>query len=224
MAFQREPIFWTSDTAADFNKQDRERLRRDAKGKLVVDRVPQRAHDGGGGYENPIRLKSARFIEVVKHCGTVVPITLTNGASHTDLNTTYASFQIRKGRHYGWFRVGSCPVALVGTNELGRDQVVDQSILNDEPCERGTFSDFVNTDVNLGPVTPGPCKHARAEIKARQAAHTARELERATAIKSDTDKLIEAQKEIQGQSTEALIELAKALAANQLGDKGGDKK
>lgn len=189
----REPIFWTS-TRPGYNQRDREIVRFE-NGKRIVEKVPQRGHQGD--YDNrriDRRCAAARWIHVVTHHGNAIRMVLTNGASHLDPNTEWGQYQRAKARYFGWYPVACCPLALVTTGDLRRDQIVNQAMLSERPCEHGTYSEA------------NRCKHNVAEQQARQVQHAADELERFKSYMDATQKQIEANRADVREQTAAITQ------------------
>lgn len=193
VAFNREPIFWTS-TVPGYNTADRQRSEmRD--GKRVTIRFPQSGHDGD--YENRSKAKGTRFLWMIDHHGFEAPIVLTCAAAHLNPHDGYGQGVMRKARHFGWFMPGQCPCALLTTGELKPDHIVDKSLLNATPCPPGTY-DFKRR-----------CKHSLSERAARAAQNKAIQDEREELMKSSGDRGIEATKAL----TEKLVEAVSSLPA-----------
>jgi hypothetical protein len=187
-----EAIFWTS-TTPGYNTKDRERDIVVA-GKRIKERFPQHGHVGS--YDSKKKAGGQRFVRVVRHDGHVVCLVLTNAAAHIDPSTPFGNYQRAKMRHYGWFPLGSCPLAMLATSQVTPEQFVNQAMLKEPPCTPGTYGENK------------PCPHCVAETTARQKAHTADEAERMASFKDPTEKLVEAGREqtqaIVGAITDAL--------------------
>jgi hypothetical protein len=195
--FEREPIFWTS-TRPGYNQRDREIVRFE-DGRRIVEKVPQRGHQGD--YENrktDSRCARARWLHVVTDKGNWIRMVLTNAAAHFDANTDWGQYQRAKARYFGWFPVWSCPLALLSTGELKRGQIVDRSLLEQKPCEPGSYSE------------QKPCPHCVSETDARRARHAADEVERYKNYVDATEKTISANRQDMREQTETL---AKAIAS-----------
>lgn len=197
--FSREPVFWTA-TVPHFNDQDRE-IRRVAEGEELIERVPQRAHAGTSEYDNPTRLNNQRWIHVIRHDGHRSRVVITNAAGHTDTFTPYAAYIGAKADYLGWLRVDCCPVQMLAAG-FDPKKLVDKSLIGQPSCVRGSFSE------------EQPCPHLLAEEKARQAKQAAKMEKAEKTYKSDTDKMIEANREIASKQNVAMIEaLEKVLNA-----------
>jgi hypothetical protein len=197
--FYREPIFWSS-TVPGYNTSDRERRSIGPDGREIVERVPQIGHQGD--YENKKVASGVRYIEVVRHEGHVVALCLTNAAAHLDPSTGWGQQQRGKAHHFGWFPIGLCPVALLGTGELQAHHVKDRSLLDAEPCKPGTYG------------RENRCPHNIAEQVARSKFWGMAEAERAKAYKDPTDRLIEANQQQQREFAQTLAEAIKANSGN----------
>lgn len=204
--FHREPTFYTTTNSEQigYNKPDRESVViRD--GQAVRERHPQAGHQGDYDEVHRMPGEGYRWITVVKSDGSVVNYVLTNGAADMNPNSEYALDRKQKARFHGWFRLGLCPVALLGAGEMHRGHFADRSLLDAQPCQPGAYS------------LDSPCKHARAEIEARRAKHAAVEAESAAAYenkqaaaqRAQTDAIVAAQQ----QQTEALVGAITAAVA-----------
>ena len=206
---EREPIFWTT-TQPGYNDRDRMRTRVDEEtGELVVERFPQRGHDGDYDDHKPAE-RGLRYVNMVRHEGHIVPVVLTNAAAHLDHTDSFGRYQIATARNHGWFCLDECPRALVATGTISERSIVDKSQHGEAPCDPGTYS------------ADRMCRHAQAELKARRARNVKLEANREQAHKNDTQKLIDAHRGdnqalidaliAQGSDTKALLEqLTKAL-------------
>jgi hypothetical protein len=183
--FERETIFWTS-TRPGYNDRDRQKVTF-VDGKRVVERVPQRGHQGD--YENRRPARGIRSVDVVRHDGHRVHCCVTNGAAHLDDNTEWAQYMRAKWRYFGWYPIGSCPLALVLTGTMRKSHFVDQSLLSERPCEHGTFS------------VDKPCKHALAEWRARQKQQAAVMDEVEKNFRDPNEKIVDATRE----QTQAIV-------------------
>lgn len=177
----REPIFWST-TQSGYNTKDRERDIVVA-GRRIKERFPQRGHDGDYEDKKLARHANQRFVRVVRHEGHITPLVLTNAAAHLDTNTDFAGYQKAKMRHFGWFALGMCPLALLAMGDLSTDHFADQSLVKQAPCAPRTYSEAE------------PCPHCKAETTARRALNAEIELERNASYKDSTEKLIDAQRE-----------------------------
>jgi hypothetical protein len=193
MAFDREPIFWTS-TRPGYNNVDRERVT-NVNGKRIVERVPQRGHQGD--YENRRLAKGQRYITAVRHEGHVVSVVMTNGAAHMDPNTEFGLYQKAKMAHLGWYPIGGCPLAALANGNMMPGHFTDQSLLKDVPCPPSSCSEAK------------PCRHAIAERDARRKENSEAAKEVESKFVDPTTRMIDANRE---QSTELANIIAKALA------------
>ena len=141
---EREAIFWTS-TSAGYNTRDREKSRMEG-GRKVVEKVPQRGHQGD--YESRRPARGVRYITVVRHEGHRVSLVLTSAAAHLDHNTPQGQYQLAKAKHHGWYQIGQCPCALLVTGGMLPEHFVDKKVAKDKPCEHGVYSGAK------------PCRHA----------------------------------------------------------------
>lgn len=211
--FHREPTFYTTTNSEQigYNKPDREGLIISG-GQSVRIRHPQAGHQGD--YDAVIRMRGEgyRYITIVKSDGSTVFYALTNGAADMNPNSEYAQDRKQKARFFGWFRLGQCPVALLGAGELNQEHFADSSLLSAQACQPGTHS------------LEKPCPHALAEIAARRAKHAARESESAEAF---ADKQAAAQRAQTEALTSAMAEQTNAIVgtlATALGGKSEDPK
>lgn len=197
MSIEREPIFWTS-TNAGANQRERERVRFEG-GEKIVERVPQRGHQGD--YEDKRPAKGVRSVRVVRIDGHSVDHHLTTAAAMLDPTTSMGQYQVAKMRHLGWFPIGRCPCALLTTGELQAGHIVDQKVAKDRPCDPGTYNE------------KKPCKHSLAEQLARQSLHGTKEAKRMAGFKDPTAQLVESSQAqtaaIVGAITDALGSKAK---------------
>lgn len=200
--FEREPIFWTS-TRPGYNQRDREIVRFE-NGRRIVEKVPQRGHQGD--YEQrrtDVRCARARWLHVVTHHGNWIRMVLTSAAAHMDPNTEWGQYQRAKARHFGWFPLWSCPIALLATGELKPEQLVDQSLVGAAPCAVGSYSE------------KQPCPHCLAETDARRARHAADEAERFKNYKDAGEKTIEANRADMREQTAAITTAITAALAGR---------
>lgn len=177
--FDREPIFWTS-TKPGYNTKDRERVRNE-NGRRIVERIPQRGHQGD--YENRRPAQGVRSVRVVCHDGNTVDSTLTSAAAHLDHTTPQGQYVMAKWRHFGWFPLGNCPLALLGVGQLQIGHFRDQSIVSESPCPPNSCN------------TANPCKHALAELAARRSAQRAEALEVESKYVDPTQKILDGQRD-----------------------------
>lgn len=177
----REPIFWTS-TQPGYNNADRESVRIGEDGELVKERFPQRGHDGDYDNKQPAR-RGTRFINMVNHGGHTVAVVLTSAAAALDPQTSFGQSQLAMVRFHGWYQPGECPIALVFGGTMGRNTILSKGILDDRPCEPGTYGD------------DRPCVHSLLEKKTRMERHEKKELARENAYKDPTARMIDASKE-----------------------------
>ena len=175
---------WTS-TRPEYNKADRERSHV-KNGRLVIERIPQTGSQGEYDNRQPIT-SVRRWLPMLNHGGHEVPVVFTNAAA--DLNNTgpFAQYQWAMTRAMGWFWIGACPVALASSGELRTHMVVDQAILDDQPCALGTYGET------------NPCKHVASERAARARQNAENEAAREQAYKTDTDRQIAAQRDMNAQ-------------------------
>lgn len=193
----REPIFWSS-TQPHSNDSDRMRDRM-VNGKRVREKVPQIGHDGD--YDRPKKAQNSRWATVVRHDGHTVFMVFTNAAAHLETSTTFAAYQKSKMRHFGWYALGDCPLALLATGALTKDHFVDQSILTQSPCERGTYG------------VDKPCPHCISERDARRKQHAADEAEKLASFRDASEKTVDAMQDqaaAMREQTKMLAEMAKA--------------
>ncbi len=196
----REPIFWTS-TTPNYNERDRMRVSV-VDGEQVVERVPQKGHQGDYDDRRPAR--GIRFFNVVRSDGHIAPLVLTNAAAHMDHTSPYGQHMTAKARFYGWFRPGACPCALLATGELGRNHIADKSIIGAQACQPGTYSE------------KEMCPHALAELAARRKRHEDRENAREANFRTKEDKILDGQR----QQTEALTKAMETVIAAREPRKG----
>lgn len=192
---EREPCFWTS-TRPGYNSKDRE-LVSFVDGKRIVERVPQRGHQGD--YEDRRPARGIRSVRTVRSDGHTVHMVLTNGAAHLDHTTQFGQYQNAKAEHLGWYPVGSCPLARLANGQLQPQHFRVQSMLKETPCAPKSYSE------------KSPCKHSIAEELARKAAWASGEMaELEHKFKNSSDKLAEAQRD----QTSALVgAITAAMAA-----------
>lgn len=129
-------------------------------GKVRYERKPLLAHQGDywGIIEHP-RARASRYVDVVRHDGHIVALVLTNASGDVGLieGSNYGAYMKAKARHFGWFPIGSCVLQCVAAGVIHRRDIVDETLLEVTPCERGT-------------VPAGGCSHTLAELAARRAA------------------------------------------------------
>lgn len=203
----REPIFWTG--PGSYSQRDREIVRH-VNGKRIVEKVPQRGHQGEPDNRTmDPRARANRWMHVCTDAGNWIRMVLTNAAAHTDVTTEWAQERRAKARYFGWFRIDTCPVALVAAGELERDKFIVQSMFDDRPCARGTYSE------------ESPCKHCVLETEARRAAKLEFERERDSSYKDPTERQIEANQAAVREQTAAITA---AIASGATGKKERDPK
>lgn len=147
-------------------------------GKRITEKVPQRGHLGD--YEERLAAPGLRYVTMIRHDGIEASIVLTNGAAHMDPNTAYGQYVKRKARFLGWFGTGECPCALVSNREISPDALMVEELRTAQPCAPGTYGGKA-----------GLCPHAKAEQKAREAAHSDVQLEKEEKMKGKEDKILE---------------------------------
>lgn len=208
--FVTEPTFWTTSNAPQigYNDADRTAVVVGEDGKRVQVRRPQGAHQGD--YENPRRLpvEGVRYVTTVRHDGHLVAYTITAGAADIDAHSEYARHRKLKARSLGWFFWGACPCALLRAGQMSPRHIVDESLLEAEPCQHGTYS------------LANPCPHARAERAARMAKQSQIEIERERSYRAKNDKLVEAQR----QQTEAIVKAQNDATQAIISQLAGGKK
>lgn len=160
-AFQREPIFWTS-TLPGYNDKDRTRVRFEG-GEQIVEKVPQRGHVGD--YENRRPAPGIRSVRVVRHDGHVVDSVLTSSAAQLDHTESQGQYIQAKWRHFGWFPLGNCPLALLSMGQIQPGHLRAKQIIGQTPCAHGSCNEKT------------PCMHALTELEARRTAQRARTAE-----------------------------------------------
>jgi hypothetical protein len=183
-------------------------------GEQRVERMPQRGHAGNSDYDNPQLISGKRWELFVKHDGHTVRTPLTNGASLVvgggDDGSCYR-YVTRKAKFLGWYALGTCPCALLINDELRPHQIVDKSLLQEDPCKPRTYS------------IDEPCQHALREQEARQAAHAKRDAQRCKSMQSEVDKLLVAQKEQTKEIVSGLTEAVTAIATAMQNPKSAAK-
>jgi hypothetical protein len=181
--FEREPIFWTS-TKPGYNDKDRTRVRFE-NGKRIVERVPQRGHQGD--YENRRPARGIRSVRVVRHDGHVVDSVLTSGAAHLDHSTPQGQYIQAKWRHFGWFPLGSCPLAMMLSGQIQRDHLHmlqhNPAFADLTPCAHGVAKES------------DPCPHALAELEARRASRRADAKQVEATFADREQRLLDAQRD-----------------------------
>lgn len=179
-----EPILWA-------NKSQRTQVVV-VNGEQRTERIPQRGHTGNSDYDKPEIARFARWIRVIKGCGTDARVPITNGAAHIDSGSEYGRMIQAKGRFLGWIPVDACPCALLLTGTLKKRHIVSKEVLGGTPCAPGTYS------------MAEPCPHLVAERDARQTAHTDKQRKQAVSLKSEVEKLLDGQKEQTKQLVDAV--------------------
>jgi hypothetical protein len=198
--FDREPILWCSRPG---HNREREIVRFE-NGKRIIEKIPQRGHQGD--YENrriDRRCAAARWIHVVRHDGFAVRMLLTNGAAGMDPNDSWGQYQKAKARYFGWFPIGSCPLALVATGDIKASQLVDRSLIGQKACEPGSYSEAT------------PCPHCLSEHRARIGAHADAETERYKNFQDVHEKQIDAHRADMREQTQALTTAIAAALSEQ---------
>lgn len=198
----RESIFWTS-TRPNYNQRDREIVRMEG-GKRIVEKVPQRGHQGD--YDNRTidpRSARSRWLHVCRDDGNWIRMVMTNAAAHVDSNEAWGQYQRAKARFFGWFPIGSCPLALISAGYFKPGQFVNQAMLEEQACKPGTYSERE------------PCPHCKAETEARRKQRTELEVERAKNWRDPTDRQIEAAREENAKLIAALTEARKPKGSDR---------
>ncbi len=195
MAEDREPCFWTS-TRPGFNNRDRERTRFE-DGKKIVERVPQRGHQGE--WDNRRAARGVRSVRVVGHDGHVIDAVLTNAAAHLDHTTPYGQYQMAKWRHLGWYPISTCPLARLAVGEMRPDHFHNQSILKERPCEPGSYNE------------QNRCKHSLSEEAARKKTRAAEHADLERNYRDPSEKIADATRA----QTEAIV---RALVESKAGE------
>lgn len=161
---------------------------------IVVEKVPQTP---------PGVPRALRYQAYVRHDGHVGNMSMKSAAA-CDPNDNYGLSIRIKARRHGWYRPDQCPCALLATGELLRRHIVNKSIIDDRPCEHGTYD------------AQHPCKHSISERDARRAKHEAAWAAKAPSYQSEADKILGVQKEanaLQREQNAQLTDLVKALMA-----------
>lgn len=122
-------------------------------------------HELGANNKPTVHPRAAdRYEVMLKACGTVATIALTNASAHVDRDSSYARWMIHgKARPLGWLPAAACPVHMIRSGWCSPKRIVDQSILLEDPCSKGVLAE--------------PCEHFVRECNARRSAHEERERE-----------------------------------------------
>lgn len=204
-----EPIHWSSKKTAlqrsiparRFNPStgQMEEAFDNETGERLYERIPQRGHVGGD-YENPVAGRS-HWMHVLRHDGHVVRVKLTCAAADYDLAQLTSQERQAKARHLGWIPVGHCPIALVGSGTLRREQLVAKELRSGQtPCQHGTYGELKH------------CPHYTIEATARQALQTVKQAKADRALQPESEKLVEAQRQ---QTKELVSAIADAVRDSQ---------
>lgn len=181
LASNTEPILWlTMDDKLNARRFHRSHIGPD--GKRILERLPQRGHQGP--YDNYSLARGMRSIRMARNDGHTTDMPLTNGAAHLDTNQTYAGYQLAKARYFGWFPVAKCPLACVVSGEIDPLSLLCRDQVDEQPCKPGPHI----TDEN-------PCVHAVREIEARRLARVVETNEIEEKFVDPNEKLIRAQRE-----------------------------
>lgn len=197
--FEREPIFWTS-TKPGYNDKDRQRVRFEA-GRKIIERVPQRGHQGD--YENRRPARGVRSIRVVRHDGHVVDSVLTSGAAHLDPSTPQGQYIQAKWRYFGWYPLGSCPLALVAMGQIQRDHL-HADFGDAPPCAHGKASE------------QDPCPHALAELEARRRSRASESAQVERTFADKEQRILDAQRDNTRELGEMLRDVIREVRAGHV--------
>jgi len=180
-----------------------EQLFDDETGEPLFEKVPQRGHVGEKyPSENPQK-RPSNAVHFLKHCGNEIRMNLVNAAAQLDPDTKHKQERLAKAKHFGWIRVGQCPLVLCMTGELQSSQLADKGMRESviakkaKPCQHGEYSERT------------PCDHYFAERTARIERKNKIQGKRDRQFAPDAQKALEAQK---SQTTEIATEVAKAVA------------
>ena len=122
-----EPILWAEKAkpmrrqlAKRYNpKTDKvEQLFDDETGEPVWEKIPQRGHVGEKFVSEHPKWRPTNAAHFLKHCGNEVRVNLVNAAAQQDPDTKHKRERLAKARHFGWIRVGQCPLVLCMTDAL----------------------------------------------------------------------------------------------------------
>jgi len=168
------------------------------------ERLPSIAHTADDSFD--VRKRTvhprahSRYRRILNAAGNVVSVVHSNGASHLPViehggrfsRDQYAQFVINKGVQLGWIDVD---------NGCLKRQLADGLV---NPTRVLTYADLKGSKQ----CAPGkPCVHTDAELKARQARHSAREREADDRLKSSEQRLMEEMKSRDGSIVDALTKV-----------------
>lgn len=200
-----DPIFWCNPEVAKANRQIRAMRFNEETGERepVIDRisrmplmekVPQRGHDGDSDPRSPRLARIRRWMHVLRHDGHEVRIALTNGAAPVE-DTRYDQFVTEKARYFGWLPIGQCPAAQLLAGTIQRQHIVDDKVRKAQPCPPGIYGE------------QKACPHYLAERRARRELRAAMQAERDRQTETMEAKALRAQQA----TADGILELGRAL-------------
>lgn len=201
-----DPIFWANQQIARSNRLLPARRHNEETGALepvidpvtrqpIVERVPQRGHEGGSEPSAPrIDRRIRRWMHVLRHDGHEARVPMTTAAAPVE-DTNYGIWMQMKARHFGWIPVGHCPVAMLLNAALLPHQLVAEELRTATPCAHGTYGE------------QQACPHYLVERRARRALKTELQARRDRETESVEQKALKAQQA----TAEGILELGRQL-------------
>jgi hypothetical protein len=165
-------------------------------GEPVMEKIPQRAHDGDSDPRKPVMVH-ATWIHYLRHDGHCTRVKITNAAADLDTDQLNGKYHRAKARHYGWIPLSACPCAMRVAGQIAAAQLRSEEARTGSPCAPGTHSEM------------RPCPHVLAEEAARKEARRRIQAARDVAFEPEAQKLLKGQ---QQQTTEIVTGVANALA------------
>jgi hypothetical protein len=200
-----DPIFWSNQQIARPNRQMRARDLNEHTGVLepvidpvtrrpLIERVPQRGHDGDSDPKQPRLAPGRRWMHVLRHDGNEVRVPITTAAAPVE-DSNYGAWIQAKARHFGWIPFGHCPVALLLTGMLRPFHLVADKLKDEQPCQHGSYG------------AEKACAHYLLERLQRRALHATLQARRDAETESMESKALRAQQA----TAEGILELGRHL-------------
>jgi hypothetical protein len=186
-------------------------------GLPVIEKIPQRPHDGDSPPDKPTFANLRRWIHVLRHDGHVVRMPINMAAADVEGLDFVGRERRAKARHYGWIPVGMCPLALLAAGDLRPQQLAMLGVAEPETIERKARELRVEAcdPRKCGEVSP--CPHYLQEEKARKERQNRRQAKINAAFQSEADKLLKGQ---QQQTSEIVAGVSKVMAETFAGAGG----
>lgn len=198
-----EPILWAS-KAVRTQKAQRwnpataqfEPIIDSMTGQPVIEKIPQRAHDGDSEPRKPTMV-GATWITYLRHDGHVVRVKLTTAAADLDADQLTAKYHRTKAKHFGWIPYSACPCAMRVAGQIATTQLQSEEARTGQPCTPGSHTEL------------RPCPHVLAEEAIRKAVRARVQAARDITFQGEAEKLLRGQ---QQQTSDIVTGVAGALA------------